>query len=142
MEGSYSTSFEGSVLGYIFAFFGLLLFARLPGLPPGLLAGLTLPLLPALTGLSLFLLFLTLLSLGAFALYALRLVGFLFLIHKSLSSPWYSGELVFKMPRYKLQDGHSSSRCSRFGTPLQAKPSFIGDSEELNPNRKGAPSFL
>jgi len=134
VEGSYSTSFEGSVLRYIFAFFGLLLFARLPGL--------TLPLLPALTGLSLFLLFLTLLSLGAFALYALRLIGFLFLIHKSLSSPWYSGELVFKMPRYKLQDGHSSSRCSRFGTPLQAKPSFIGDSEELNPSRAGAPSFL
>jgi hypothetical protein len=81
VEGSYSTSPEFSELGYIFLLFGLLLFARLPRLPPRLLAGLTLTLLPALTGLTLLILFLALLSLVAFALYALRLTWFLFLIH-------------------------------------------------------------
>jgi hypothetical protein len=86
-EGFDSTTLEGSVLGYIFAFFGLLLFAGLPGLLPLLLAGLTLPLLAALAWLTLMLLLLSLLALVAFALYALWLIRFLFLIHKSLSNP-------------------------------------------------------
>src|SRR5207302_1839803 len=84
VEGFYSTTFESSVLRYIFALFGLLLFARLPRLLPRLLAGLTLPLLAALARLTLFLLFLAPLTLVAFAL---RLIRFLFLIHKSLSNP-------------------------------------------------------